>query len=59
MSNDDWKTLRVPPDAYERAQEQRKAAGRTWGEQIVRPENDTVEDRLARIERRLDELSRR
>jgi len=34
----DYKTLRVPDDAWERAREQKEAAGRTWGEQIVRPE---------------------
>ena len=40
MPNDDWKTLRVPPEAYAAAKEQKEAAGRTWGEQIVRPDGD-------------------
>ena len=36
---DDWKTLRVPPGAYETAKSQKEAAGRTWGEQIIREED--------------------
>ena len=42
MPNDDWKTLRVPPEAYAAAKEQKEAAGRTWGEQIVRPDGDSA-----------------
>lgn len=37
---DDWKTLRVPKEAYEQAKEQKEANDRTWGEQIVRPGSD-------------------
>ena len=33
---DDWKTLRVPVEAWEEAKEQKEEHGRTWGEQIVR-----------------------
>jgi hypothetical protein len=36
MSGDNWKTLRVPPEAYEQAKAQKEAEDRTWGEQIVR-----------------------
>lgn len=32
----EWKTLRVPTDAYEKAKAQKEAHGRTWGQQIVR-----------------------
>lgn len=39
--SDDWHTLRVPPEAYERAKAQKEADGRTWGDQIVRPDEDT------------------
>lgn len=35
---DDYKTLRVPEDDWETAKEQKEAAGRTWGDQIVRPD---------------------
>jgi hypothetical protein len=37
--SDDWKTLRVPADRYQEAKEQKESAGRTWGEQIVRPDD--------------------
>lgn len=37
---DDWKTLRVPPGAYEAAKAQKEANDRTWGEQIVRDESE-------------------
>lgn len=40
MSGDNWKTLRVPPEAYEDAKAQKEAADRTWGEQIVRPDDE-------------------
>lgn len=42
--SDDWKTLRVPTDAWERAKEQKESAGRTWGEQIVRPDGEYSDD---------------
>lgn len=32
----EWKTLRVPVDAYEEAKAQKEDEGRTWGQQIVR-----------------------
>lgn len=38
--SDDWKTLRVPTEAWERAKEQKETNGRTWGEQIVRQDDD-------------------
>jgi hypothetical protein len=71
--SDDWKTLRVPTDAWETAKEQKEAAGRTWGEQIVRGDSDndtttdltsladaveTIEVRTGRIERELEDLQR-
>ena len=40
---DDWKTLRVPPGAYEQAKTQKEANDRTWGEQIVRSEDGEEE----------------
>jgi len=36
----DYKTLRVPEDAWEDAKQQKEANDRTWGEQIVRPDSD-------------------
>lgn len=36
----DYKTLRVPEDAWEEAKAQKEDHGRTWGEQIVRPDAD-------------------
>jgi hypothetical protein len=69
MSRDDnWKTLRVPPEDYEEAKAQKEAAGRTWGDQIVRPDDDAtelsdvaesaaaIEERLGQLERTLEEL---
>jgi len=44
MTDDNWKTLRVPPEAYDEAKEQKEAAGRTWGEQVVRQNDDTNSD---------------
>jgi hypothetical protein len=45
MTNDDWKTLRVPAEAWERAKAQKERADRTWGEQIVRPaDGDSPDD---------------
>lgn len=49
----DYKTLRVPVDAWEAAKEQKETAGRTWGKQIVRPDGeadasiDATAERLA------------
>jgi hypothetical protein len=40
----DYKTLRVPEPAWERAKDQKEAADRTWGEQIVRPDDDADTD---------------
>jgi hypothetical protein len=40
MTQDNWKTLRVPPEAYETAKAQKEDNDRTWGEQLVRPEGD-------------------
>lgn len=36
----DWKTIRVPESAHEDAKSQKEEHGRTWGEQIVRPDPD-------------------
>lgn len=55
MTETEWKTLRVPKDAYEEAKAQKEEHNRTWGEQIVRghdPEQLTKED-VERIIRRL------
>jgi len=35
MTDDNWKTLRVPVDAWEEAKAQKEEHDRTWGEQIV------------------------
>jgi len=71
MSGDNWKTLRVPPEAYDKAKAQKEANNRTWGEQIVRADDDTtdldtlaaslatIEERTGRIERELDEVRQR
>lgn len=69
---DNWKTLRVPPEAYEEAKAQKDENGRTWGEQIVREENETpdtseqiailkndvmkLSDELAEVRGMLDDL---
>jgi len=56
MTNNNWKTLRVPPEAYEEAKAQKEEAGRTWGEQVVAPvepddvDTDELVERLERIE---------
>mgnify|MGYP000435656514 CR=1 FL=1 len=39
-ASDNWKTLRVPPEAYDRAKAQKEDHNRTWGEQLVRPDDD-------------------
>lgn len=44
--SDNYKTLRVPKEAWQKAKEQKEEHNRTWGEQIVRPdveENTTSE----------------
>lgn len=66
---DDWKTLRVPVEAWEKAKEQKEETGRTWGEQIVRDNGDGEDvyddfDRLAELveavpERTADEVEGR
>lgn len=43
MTEDNWKTLRVPPEAYEQAKEQKEKHGRTWGEQLVCDNATTME----------------
>jgi len=55
MTQDDWKTLRVPPEAYETAKAQKDDADRTWGEQLVAPvepdyDRESLAERLDRIE---------
>lgn len=44
MTDDNWKTLRVPADAWETAKAQKEDDDRTWGEQIVRGDNPTTTD---------------
>lgn len=39
----EYKSLRVPVDAWEQAKAQKEAEGRTWGEQIVRTDAENVE----------------
>ena len=43
MSGDNWKTLRVPPEAYDEAKAQKEANDRTWGEQLVCSNDSTTE----------------
>lgn len=61
MTDKDWKTLRVPLDAYTEAKAQKKEHGRTWGQQIVRGDDpqlgidyeklaDMVAERVKRAE---------
>lgn len=38
MSRDDWKTLRVPPEAYKEAKKQKDKHDRTWGQQLTHSE---------------------
>lgn len=49
MSNDEWKTIRVPPEDWKRAKAQKDAADRKWGEQIVRPDDDRHADLKAAV----------
>lgn len=54
----DYKTLRVPEYAWTEAKEQKEAAGRTWGEQVVRPEdgdNDSTTFDWSEFDKRLQE----
>lgn len=69
---DSWKTLRVPPEAYKYAKVQKDENDRTWGEQIVREENETpdtgeqivmlktdvmkLSDELAEVRGKIDDL---
>lgn len=46
----DYKTLRVPEDAWEEAKAQKEENGRTWGEQIVRNDGGESEDDAVVIE---------
>lgn len=57
MSGDNWKTLRVPPEAYDEAKEQKEEHGRTWGEQVVRDEDNAPRDVDALVDELKDELS--
>lgn len=44
MTQDNWKTLRVPTEQYEKAKAQKESNGRTWGQQIVRAYDDEGPD---------------
>jgi hypothetical protein len=54
MTEDNWKTLRVPPEAYERAKAQKDEHGRTWGEQLVCDNPTTTE--VVDVDALIDEL---
>jgi hypothetical protein len=58
MSGDNWKTLRVPPEAYDAAKAQKEAEGRTWGEQIVR-QNDPADNADVDTEALAEDLQER
>jgi len=42
MSQDDYKTMRVPTDAWEAAQSYRQEHGLTWGEYLRLPVDDDM-----------------
>jgi len=61
MTQDDWKTLRVPPEAYDTAKAQKEQAGRTWGEQLVAPvepdyDRENLAERLDAVMNKLEQL---
>ena len=35
MTQDNWKTLRVPPEAYETAKQRKESQNQTWGEYLM------------------------
>jgi len=43
MTQDNWKTLRVPAEAYKQAKQQKEEHNRTWGEQLVCDNPTTTE----------------
>jgi len=43
VAQNNWKTLRVPPEAYEKAKAQKEEHNRTWGEQLVCNNTTTTE----------------
>ena len=67
----EYKTLRVPVEAWETAKAQKEEAGITWGEQIVREDDSddtdldslsrsvaTIEERTGKLERMLEGMQR-
>jgi hypothetical protein len=46
MTNDNWHTLRVPPEAYDAAKAQKEDNDRTWGEQVVRSNDSREQTRI-------------
>lgn len=46
MTNDNWHTLRVPPEAYDAAKAQKVDNDRTWGEQVVRSNDSREQTRI-------------
>lgn len=46
MARDEWKTLRVPRESYEKAKEQKQNHDRTWGEQLLCNNTSTTSDNI-------------
>jgi len=60
MTQDNWKTIRVPEDDYQEAKAQKEEHGRTWGEQLLCNNNASTEsvdtDEIVAELRKLQEL---
>jgi len=62
MTKDNWKTIRVPAEAYEAAKAQKDEHSRTWGEQLVCNNTTTtevvdVDNIVAQLEQQIDSLA--
>lgn len=57
----EYTTIRVTKEAHARGKEQKEQAGRTWNEQIVRPEDgggeEAVLQELDRLEAKVERLA--
>lgn len=57
----EYTTIRVTKEAHARGKEQKEQAGRTWNEQIVRPDDgggeDAVLQELDRLESKVERLA--
>lgn len=57
----EWKTLRVPIEAYVEARQQKESEGRTWGQQIVRQPDDSlsVDEEIRMLRESVEKLPNR